>query len=205
MFIKKCWIILSVLQSNHLELIACIKHLRFVTHKLIPSEEYKLAHNSMGSRTKIQCPHCAQSLRRKNLKGHLNVCKNFNENVTPFSMSIRRRRITESSSSTCSTQPDNNTFSSDIKTDNKSSSFNSSQFVDNVNPNQRKILQRADYCSSTEMESLVDDLPEPMRRCNNCSTVVLQWFYSGPLLGSTVVLRWFYSGPIQWFYSGSTR
>ena len=43
-----------------------------------------------------------------------------------------------------------------------------------------------------------------MRRCKNCSTVVLQWFYSGPLLGSTVVLRWFYSGPIQWFYSGST-
>ena len=36
------------------------------------------------------------------------------------------------------------------------------------------------------------------------STMVLQWFYSGPYSGSTVVLQWFYSGPIQWFYDGST-
>ena len=46
--------------------------------------------------------------------------------------------------------------------------------------------------------------PDLVREFYSGSTMVLQWFYSGPCSGSTVVLRWFYSGPIQWFYHGST-
>ena len=42
------------------------------------------------------------------------------------------------------------------------------------------------------------------RRVQNCSTVVLLWFYGGPISGSTVVLLWFYGGPVRWFYGGST-